>query len=166
MSLRVGDYVRYADYRAHFDADVARPPVLWRRKDLLKVLDAADKDERGTVALSSTGTIDGLTIMDGLSMTVQVVPAGSSTRLHSHSWWHLFIIQSGHGVVWFGDGGDEAPVQAGDLLLVPAWSDHAFRCSSEDALVMAVLGNLPQQARLSNKLAREPGDPMAVGKRA
>ena len=31
---------------------------------------------------------------------------------------------------------------------------------------MAVLGNLPQQARLSNKLAREPGDPMAVGKRA
>jgi gentisate 1,2-dioxygenase len=116
-------------------------------------------NERGALALSDPEAPDGFSFIDGLSITVLIVPGLSATRPHSHSWWHLFLVRSGRGAVRLEHGAIDdsspTPIEAGDVLFVPAWREHSFRCSSTEDLSMLVFGNLPQQARLANKLERQ-----------
>jgi gentisate 1,2-dioxygenase len=53
---------------------------------------------------------------------------------------------------------DTRRLEAGDLLLVPAWNDHRFENDGDEDLVLLSMSNLPHQAALANHLAREPVD--------
>lgn len=147
----------YLHYRNHF-ADTEPAAAAWSWTAISGALAASRHGERGTFTLSSDGTAAGCEIVPGMAINVQVVPAGQSTRPHAHAWWHLFIVQTGSGVAHLGATGEPLRLAERDLLLVPAWCEHAFQCDEDAALVLFSMSNLPQQTRLGNQKAREPAD--------
>ncbi len=158
MTLAHGQALPYAAYREHFGARPAAP-VAWHWSNVLGLLAAAPHGERGSLTLSATDVASGCELLPGMAINVQVVGAGSSTRTHAHSWWHLFLVQSGQAVAVVGDAGSRSELRQGDVLLVPAWCDHRFENAGTDDLIVLSMSNLPQQTGLSNHRAREPHEP-------
>ena len=70
---------------------------------------------------------------------------GERTRPHAHSWWHLFFVRAGSARAVLKSHASRALAE-GDLLLVPAWTDHHFENDSPKDLVLLSMSNLPQQA--------------------
>lgn len=157
-SVTSGRLFDYHLYRAHF-VDAEPAAVLWSWAQTAAALMASPHGERGTFTLSSDGTASGCEILPGMAMNVQVVQAGQSTRPHAHAWWHLFVVQSGSGVAHLGATGNPRRLAGRDLLMVPAWCEHAFQCDETADLVLFSMSNLPQQTRLGNQKAHEPLDP-------
>jgi gentisate 1,2-dioxygenase len=155
MTTTLGQVFAYSAYRDHFDARPAAP-VVWSWATVLGQLAAASHGERGSLTLSSTGDGSGCELLPGIAINVQVVEAGGTTRTHAHSWWHLFLVQSGQATSVLGDSESRSCIRQGDLLLVPAWCDHRFENDGLDSLVVLSMSNLPQQTGLSNQRAREP----------
>ncbi|HEY1609778.1 MAG TPA: cupin domain-containing protein [Paraburkholderia sp.] len=155
----------YHQYRAYF-VDAEPAVVGWSWAETAAALMASPHGERGTFTLSSDGTASGCEILPGMAINVQVVQAGQSTRAHAHAWWHLFVVQSGSGVAHLGATGTPRQLAERDLLMVPAWCEHAFQCDEQADLVLFSMSNLPQQTRLGNQKAHEPvespaGEPLA-----
>ena len=152
-----GRLFNYSRYRGHFSA-VSQAAVAWSWPDIANELSSTQHGERGTFTLSKDGAAAGCEILPGMAVNVQVVPAGASTRAHAHAWWHLFVVQSGWGTAYL--GADRTPVRlaARDVLLVPAWCEHAFYSDQNDPLILFSASNLPQQTRLGNQIASEPID--------
>lgn len=84
---------------------------------------------------------------DGVSMAVMVgredgapnfalrqfhVRPGGHTPRHSHDYEHEVVVLDGEGTVLL--GGEERPIRAGDVLYVPADSEHQFRAGGESGL--------------------------------
>ncbi|TKC87768.1 cupin domain-containing protein [Trinickia terrae] len=151
---RLFDYRRY---RSHF-ADAAPRAVAWSWPEIAAGLASSQHGERGTFTLSADGAAAGCEILPGLAVNVQVVQAGASTRPHAHAWWHLFVVQSGSGTAYLGAQRDPVRLAARDLLLVPAWCEHAFQCDADAALILFSASNLPQQTALGNQKSHEPAD--------
>lgn len=151
-----GHVVPYERYRAHFPAQ-AGLPVHWSWSFILAALAQTPAAERGSLTLSSSTGPAGCELLPGMAINIQLVPAGSSTRAHSHSWWHLFFVRTGVARADLGRQGSRK-LASGDLLLVPAWCEHAFHNDGREDLVLLSMSNLPQQAALSNHLAYEPDD--------
>ncbi|HKV00063.1 MAG TPA: cupin domain-containing protein [Vineibacter sp.] len=133
--------------------------VVWPGNDIRHELSARAHGERGTLALVNPDLGDAGAVAPGLSLAVQVVRPGDCTRTHAHSFWHLYLVQEGHGVVDLGDCVGARPLVAGDILLLPAWCPHAFdnRDGTAD-LVLIALQNLPQCAALGSVLVRDGQD--------
>lgn len=153
MSVQTGSQFPYPEFRKRYAKE--RPsPVIWQEKTVAEELDAAEHTEYGSLTLSKP---DGAhEIVPGTSMTFQVVKPGGHTTPHAHSWWHLYFVRSGTGVVVFDDTRETAELNAGDIMLIPAWSVHRFenRGTQED-MVLLNMSNLPQQADLRNLLSEE-----------
>ena len=156
LECQDGTTVRYDRYREHFSPR-AGVPVHWSWASIAQALASAPQAERGSLTLSSTGSAPGCELLPGIAINVQVVPSGASTRAHAHSWWHLFFVHSGRARAIIGLS-DTRRLEAGDLLLVPAWNDHRFENDGDEDLVLLSMSNLPLQAALANHLAREPVD--------
>ncbi|WP_028226999.1 cupin domain-containing protein [Paraburkholderia ferrariae] len=152
-----GKLFEYNQYRSHF-ADAQPNAVAWAWSDIVTGLAASRHGERGTFTLSKDGAAAGCEILPGMAVNVQVVQAGASTRPHAHAWWHLFVVQSGSGTAYLGADPEPVRLATRDLLLVPAWCDHAFQCDPHDALILFSASNLPQQTGLGNQKASEPVD--------
>ncbi|AJK46101.1 cupin domain-containing protein [Burkholderia plantarii] len=152
-----GELFDYQQYREHF-ADAEPSAVAWSWAAIVARLADSAHGERGTFTLSADGTASGCEILPGMAVNVQVVQAGASTRPHAHAWWHLFVVQSGSGTAYLGATGEAVKLATRDLLLVPAWCEHAFQCDKAAALILFSMSNLPQQTRLGNLMAREPTD--------
>ena len=156
MSVQNGTVYPYTKYREHFCQEQGQP-VAWKWADLIDLLDASRHTERGTLTLATTDSASGCELLPGVAISMQVVKPSGSTRSHAHSWWHLFVVQTGMGTMTLSDQKAVTSLNRGDLVLVPAWCAHSIEnLSMQDDLVLMSLTNLPQQAALSNLLAKEP----------
>lgn len=153
-AVGAGQAVAYRHYRDCFHPRQASA-VHWAWSEIAQTLAACAPSERGSLTLSTTGQPQDCQILPGIALNIQVVPAGGGTRSHAHAWWHLFLVHSGHGEAVLGSQPSRV-LQAGDILLVPAWVAHHFRNGHDAPLLLLSLSNLPQQSALSNHLAREP----------
>ena len=153
-AVGAGQAVAYRHYRDCFHPRQASA-VHWAWSEIAQTLAACGPSERGSLTLSSTGQPQDCQILPGIALNIQVVPAGGGTRSHAHAWWHLFLVHSGRGEAVLCSQ-PPRPLQAGDILLVPAWVAHHFSNGHDAPLLLLSLSNLPQQAALSNHLAREP----------
>ena len=126
----------------------------WRWQDIAGELGAIEHPERGTLALTfPDGNAE---IMRDVAIAYQVVPAGASTTPHAHTWYHLFVVQSGTATVTFDETGATNQLSPGDVLLVPAWSTHHFtNTASQDAVLLNVM-NIPLLAQLGTLAVRQP----------
>lgn len=155
MRLRVT--FPYLKYREHY-AQIKATPIIWTWSKLQRRLSEARHHERGSITLSTEPSASGCEIISGMAISIQVVAAGQQTRAHAHAWWHLFFVQMGSGTAMLETSSSGVPLNEGDLLLVPGWCEHWFINSGSVDLVLMSVTNLPQQARLSNLLANEPGN--------
>lgn len=151
-----GTAMAYEEYREHFKPETSAP-VHWRWGAIADKLNAGKHGERGSLTLSLSGAAQDCELLPGMAINVQVVPNGGRTRAHAHSWWHLFFVRSGSARAHLRDQ-EPREIEAGDVLLVPAWTDHFFINESGSDLVLLSMSNLPQQAALANHLAREPDE--------
>jgi gentisate 1,2-dioxygenase len=131
--------------------------LLWKWSDVETSLESQPHNVQGTLALGSPHTADLATIAPGLSLVIQVLKPGESTKPHRHSFWHLYIVRSGSGEARLGNEDNRKRIAEGDVLFTPAWCTHAVDNREGRApLVLLRLQNLPQNAELGT-LAREDG---------
>lgn len=138
-------------------------PVIWSKTTIERAIEDAPHGERGSVALINPQANEPGSIVRGLSLAVQIVKKGQSTSAHAHSFWHLYFIQAGEGLVHFGDADESQRVRAGDVVLFPSWCPHAFDNSAgESDLLLVALQNLPECASLGALVRQEPNGELRV----
>jgi gentisate 1,2-dioxygenase len=138
-------------------------PIAWSADEIRAAVAAMPHGERGTLALVNPEAPEAGTIARGLSLAVQVVRKGESTSPHAHSFWHLYLVQSGAGLADFGDVKKSRPIAAGDVLMFPAWCAHAFHNhDGKEDLVLICLQNLPECANMGSLVRQEATGELAV----
>lgn len=144
-----GGFFSYKDFRQSLN----QPPVnarLWTGSELANMRQSLEDSEIDIVALAHDNSTAGCKLTPGMAVSMQWLKPGTTLNGHAHAWWHLFIIQSGSGVLTL-DEADEVSVNCGDVLLVPAWTRHGFvNTSATESLTMLNMSNMPQMALLSN----------------
>jgi gentisate 1,2-dioxygenase len=144
-----GGFFPYKDFRQSLN----RPSVnarVWKGGELADMRQGLEASEIDIVALAHDNSTEGCKLTPGLAVSMQWLKPGTELNGHTHSWWHLFIIQSGSGELTLGDA-EAVKVNAGDVLLVPAWTPHGFvNTSATESLAMLNMSNMPQMALLSN----------------
>ena len=144
-----GAFFSYKDFRQslHHQSVTAR---VWKGAELADMRQTLKTSDVDIVALAHDKSIEGCEVTPGMGIAMQWLIPGAVLNGHAHSWWHLFIIQSGSGALTLGDA-DEVAVSPGDVLLVPAWTRHGFvNTSAVEPLAMLNMSNMPQMALLSN----------------
>lgn len=68
------------------------------------------------------------------AMRLFEVQPGGHTPLHQHNYEHEILILDGRGEVMDGEAGVARPINAGDVLFIPANQTHQFRNSAEQPL--------------------------------
>lgn len=144
-----GAFFSYKDFRQSLNSPPASAKV-WKDSELSDLRHSLETSEIDIVALAQDHSVEGCKLTPGMAVSMQWLKPGTALNGHAHSWWHLFIIQSGSGTLTLGDA-DEVSVSPGDVLLVPAWTRHGFvNTSTTEALAMLNLSNMPQIAQLSS----------------
>jgi gentisate 1,2-dioxygenase len=144
-----GAFFSYKDFRQSLHHQPTSPKV-WKGTELAGLPQALAASEVDIVALAHDKSVEGCEVTPGVAIAMQWLKPGVVLNGHAHSWWHLFVIQSGNGLMTLG-AADEVNVSSGDVLLVPAWTRHGFVNTRVDApLAMLNMSNMPQMALLSN----------------
>lgn len=142
-----GDFFPYTEFRQ----SLKQPPLgakVWKSSELVSQRQSLEASEVDIVALAHHNSVEGCRLAPGMAVSMQWLKPGAVLDGHAHAWWHLFIIQSGHGELTLGDA-PPASIAAGDVLLVPAWTRHGFVNTSESLpLAMLNISNMPQVAQL------------------
>jgi quercetin dioxygenase-like cupin family protein len=69
----------------------------------------------------------------GVSIFVTNYPArGQGPRLHTHPYQEIFVVHAGTAKFTVGD--EQLVVEAGNIVVAPAETPHAFECAGEDTL--------------------------------
>lgn len=149
MSDIRGGFFSYKDFRRSLHHRPLSPKV-WSSAQLADMRQSLESEDVDIVALASAPSLMGCEVTPGMAMAMQWLNPGVGLKGHAHAWWHLFIIQSGHGSLTLGEA-QPVTVGPGDVLLVPAWTIHGFSNSEGDEpLAMLNLSNMPQMALLAN----------------
>jgi gentisate 1,2-dioxygenase len=144
-----GGFFSYNDFRQSLQQPSVSARV-WKGSELTDMRQRLEASEIDIVALAHDNSIEGCKLTPGMAVSMQWLKPGAVLNGHAHAWWHLFIIQSGSGALSLGDA-DEVSVSPGDVLLVPAWTQHGFvNTSATEPLAMLNMSNMPQMAQLSN----------------
>jgi gentisate 1,2-dioxygenase len=144
-----GGFFSYNDFRQSLQQPAVSARV-WKGAELTDMRQRLEASEIDIVALAHDNSIEGCKLTPGMAVSMQWLKPGAVLNGHAHAWWHLFIIQSGSGALSLGDA-DEVNVSSGDVLLVPAWTQHGFvNTSATEPLAMLNMSNMPQMAQLSN----------------
>ncbi|KAB0500317.1 cupin domain-containing protein [Pseudomonas vancouverensis] len=144
-----GAFFSYADFRKNLHHKPVSAKV-WRHSELAGMRQTLEASDVDIVALAHDKSLQGCEVTPGMAIAMQWLNPGVTLNGHAHSWWHLFIIQCGNGLLTLGDA-DEVNVSSGDVLLVPAWTRHGFvNTSKHEPLAMLNMSNMPQMALLSN----------------
>ncbi|MFI6054535.1 cupin domain-containing protein [Streptomyces violascens] len=147
MPVHSGSRFPYPEFKKRYDIP-RQDPVLWQWAELSNELGGVEHPERGTLALSlPDGSAE---VLRDVAVAYQVVPAGERTSPHAHSWYHLFVVQTGTGTVTFHDRSETTELNTGDILLVPAGAWHYFDNPTGQDLVLLNLMNIPLLAHLGN----------------
>jgi gentisate 1,2-dioxygenase len=150
-----GAFFNYQDFRENLKQSLPQPRI-WNTAALDRIRGEFIGTEVDTVALATGDSIHCCEVVAGMAMAMQWLEPGHTMQGHRHSWWHLFIIQKGLGELVIGNR-DPLPISAGDVLLIPAWTDHGFaNTSSTEPLSMLNLSNMPQVSALANFLPSVP----------
>jgi gentisate 1,2-dioxygenase len=143
-----GGFFSYKDFRQSLHQPPASARV-WKDGELTHLRQSLADSEIDIVALAHDNSIEGCKLTPGMAVSMQWLKPGAVLDGHAHSWWHLFIIQSGSGALSLGDA-DAVSISPGDVLLVPAWTQHGFvNTSTTETLAMLNMSNMPQMAQLS-----------------
>jgi gentisate 1,2-dioxygenase len=143
-----GGFFSYKDFRQSLHQSPVSARV-WKESELTGMRQRLEASEIDIVALAHDNSIEGCKLTPGMAVSMQWLKPGAVLDGHAHSWWHLFIIQSGSGALSLGDA-DAVSVSPGDVLLVPAWTQHGFvNTSATEPLAMLNMSNMPQMAQLS-----------------
>jgi gentisate 1,2-dioxygenase len=157
MSLQAGDLLTYHDYLSQ-TLRRRESPAHWPWAEVRKLLDKQAGSDQGTLAMSRDDANDPATVAPGISLVVQRIRPGELTSSHQHSFWHLYWVCEGEGIILTGSRPDKAQLNVGDVLFVPAWCPHALDNRSGKAdLVLIRLQNLPQNVG-SGTLMREDSE--------
>ncbi|MGJ7514882.1 cupin domain-containing protein [Pseudomonas baetica] len=149
-----GGFFSYKGFRQSLQQPTPSARV-WKDSELTDMRQRLSASEVDIVALAHDNSLEGCRLTPGMAVSMQWLIPGAVLNGHAHSWWHLFIIQSGCGELTLGDA-DAVSVSPGDVLLVPAWTRHGFvNTSTTEPLAMLNMSNMPQMAQLSN-LATAP----------
>ncbi|NUU36242.1 cupin domain-containing protein [Pseudomonas sp. C2B4] len=149
MNNTKGEFFSYKDFRQSLQRPSASARV-WKEEELSDMRQSLASSDVDIVALAHENSLEGCRLTPGMAVSMQWLIPGSVLNGHAHSWWHLFIIQSGKGTLTLGDA-DAVNVGPGDVLLVPAWTEHGFvNTSATEPLAMLNMSNMPQMAMLSN----------------
>ncbi|MDQ0122444.1 gentisate 1,2-dioxygenase [Pseudomonas lini] len=147
MSDVQGAFFSYKEFRQ----SLHQPPVgarVWKAGELSDFRQRLETSEVDIVALAHEKSIEGCKLTPGMAVSMQWLKPGTVLNGHVHAWWHLFIIQSGSGILNLGDANDVS-VSVGDVLLVPAWTRHGFvNTSATEPLAMLNMSNMPQMELL------------------
>jgi gentisate 1,2-dioxygenase len=144
-----GAFFSYKNFRQSLNHRPISPKV-WKASELAGMRRTLEASEVDIVALAHDKSLEGCEVTPGMAVAMQWLNPGVSLKGHAHAWWHLFIIQSGSGLLTLGDA-DEVNVSPGDVLLVPAWTRHGFvNPSHHEPLAMLNMSNMTQMALLSN----------------
>lgn len=144
-----GAFFSYKDFRQSLHHQSVSPKV-WKGSELAQLPQTLAASEVDIVALAHDKSTAGCEVTPGMAIAMQWLNPGVMLKGHAHSWWHLFVIQSGSGLLTL-DEADEVNVSPGDVLLVPAWTTHGFvNPSTSTPLAMLNMSNMPQMALLSN----------------
>lgn len=144
-----GAFFSYKDFRQSLHHRQVSPRV-WKDAELSDIRQTLEASEVDIVALAHDRSLEGCEVTPGMGIAMQWLKPGAVLNGHAHSWWHLFVIQSGNGTLTLGEI-DAVPVSTGDVLLVPAWTTHGFvNTSADEPLAMLNMSNMPQMALLSN----------------
>lgn len=154
MQVSRGEILAFSEYLEK-TTRLAADALVWKWSDVETSLANRPHNVQGTLALGSRQAADEATIAPGLSLVIQVLNPGETTKPHRHSFWHLYIVRSGSGEASLGSEDDKKRIAEGDVLFVPAWCTHAVdNRNGQTPLVLLRLQNLPQNASLGT-LARE-----------
>ena len=144
-----GAFFSYKNFRQSLHHQPISPKV-WKGAELAELPKSLAASEVDIVALAHDKSVAGCEVTPGMAIAMQWLKPGEVLNGHAHSWWHLFVIQSGSGLLTLGEV-DELNVSSGDVLLVPAWTKHGFvNTSASTPLAMLNMSNMPQMALLSN----------------
>jgi gentisate 1,2-dioxygenase len=143
-----GGFFPYQHFRQSLQQPTASARV-WKDSELTDMRQQLSSTDVDIVALAHENSLEGCSLSPGMAVSMQWLVPGAVLNGHAHSWWHLFIIQSGNGELTLGDD-DAVSVSPGDVLLVPAWTRHGFvNTSATEPLAMLNMSNMPQMAQLS-----------------
>ena len=149
MNDTQGAFFNYQHFRENLKQGPVQPRI-WNTATMDQLRDQFIGTEVDIVALATDESIKCCELVPGMAMAMQWLEPGHTLQGHSHSWWHLFIIQRGLGELLIGDR-DPLPISPGDVLMIPAWTDHGFvNTSSTEPLSMLNLSNMPQISALAN----------------
>lgn len=141
----------YKSFREFIQKIAVHGPQIWKHEQLISKYTVIRDSEQDTFALSTGETLEHGEVVPGINLSLQWIKSGDCMESHAHSWWHIFIIQSGTGLIGFGKGEPMRTIVKGDIILVPAWVEHHFENPDKDHdLVMLSLTNMLEQARASN----------------
>lgn len=132
-----------------------KTPIIWKWIKMSEMLKSAKHHPRGSLVLSSSDENDPATIAPGLSFTIQVIKPGENTQYHQHSFWHLYIVNSGQGFVSLENENIKHELTTGDALFIPAWYSHQFANETNLSFILFAIQNLPQQAALGSLIREE-----------
>lgn len=68
----------------------------------------------------------------GVSIFVTNYERGKGPQLHKHPYPEIFVVHA--GTAKFTVGGDELIVDAGNIVIAPPDTPHAFECAGDDTL--------------------------------
>lgn len=152
MPVETGRTLAYGRFRQGL-ALAPQEPVLWNWAELLRDVEPASASEQARIAhlaLAREGADPGAEVAPGLALSLQALEPGACIESHSHSWWHIFVVQAGEGVLRAGEPETEREMRAGDVVFVPAWCRHRLSNSGDARLTMLNVSNMVEQLRLSN----------------
>lgn len=110
----------------------------------------AEQAGLGLLALSRTSDIAGCEIIPGISLSVQLLGPGQVTPTHAHAWWHLYVVQSGSGLLTCGEAAELRRITANDIVFIPAWCVHGLCNDGDKPFTTLSVSNMAQQANLAN----------------
>lgn len=142
----IGDTILFDDYLT-LTKQVAPVPSFWSWEVLSKKLGAIEHGERGSLTLTLPGQSKTVDMAPGISSCLQIVACSKQTRMHRHSFWHIYIVLEGFGVANLGNPMQSVEISPHDLFFVPSWCEHAFSASNERDLVLLAFQNMPKLAR-------------------
>lgn len=144
-----GAFFSYKDFRQSLQPPSVGARV-WKEHELSDWRKSFAAREVDIVALAHENSTEGCQLTPGMAVSMQWLKPGATLDGHVHSWWHLFIIQSGQGELTLGDA-DAVAVGPGDVLLVPACTRHGFvNTSHTEPLAMLNMSNMPAMAQIDN----------------
>lgn len=155
MIATQGAFFNYQHFRESLKQSPA-PARVWNATAMGQTRDQLMKTGVDIVAFASEQSLDGCELIPGMVVSMQWLKPGDTLKGHSHSWWHLFIIQTGCGQVVIGDH-QTVQINPGDVILVPAWNEHGFvNTSASEPLSMLNLSNMPQVSALASLITSTP----------